>query len=170
MRQGLAAVVVGLLGTWVSAASAQTQPAQGGVTFQPQLGQAPQPFQPPQGELALLTGSANPEFARKIAKALGVKLTPCEAHYFSEGNVFVRILENVRGRDCFIIQGVHQPVNDNFVELLFWIDALRRASAQHCAVTGAHIQQHRAPAGECRSVLPFRWKLHTPVIAQQPHP
>ncbi len=97
----------------------------------PSAGPRPQPFQPPQGELALLTGSANPEFARKIAKALGVKLTPCEAHYFSEGNVFVRILENVRGRDCFIIQGVHQPVNDNFVELLFWIDALRRASAQH---------------------------------------
>ncbi len=53
---------------------------------------------------------------------------------FSEGNVFVQIQENVRGRDTFIIQGVHYPVNDNFVELLFWIDALKRASAQQVTV------------------------------------
>ncbi len=94
-------------------------------------GPRPQSFQPPQGELSLLAGSANPQLARRIAEALGVRLTPCEAHYFSEGNVFVRILENVRGRDCYIIQGNHNPVNDNFMELLFWIDALKRASAQH---------------------------------------
>lgn len=89
-----------------------------------------QPFQPPQGELSILAGSANPVFAQRIADALGVALTPSEAHYFSEGNVFVRVLENVRGRDCYVIQGIHHPVNDNFVELLFWIDALKRASAQ----------------------------------------
>ena len=83
----------------------------------------------PLGDLAILAGSANPVFARRIADALGVRLTPCEAQIFSEGNVFVRILENVRGRDTFVIQGVHRPVNDNFVELLFWIDALKRASA-----------------------------------------
>lgn len=77
-----------------------------------------------------MAGSANPQLARKIADCLGVPLTPCEAHYFSEGNVFVRVLENVRGRDCYVIQGTHQPVNDNFMELLFWIDALKRASAQ----------------------------------------
>jgi ribose-phosphate pyrophosphokinase len=86
-------------------------------------------FQPPQGELKIVAGSANPEFSKKIAAALGVALTPCEAHYFSEGNVFVRVLENVRGRDCYVIQGTHHPVNDNFMELLFWIDALKRASA-----------------------------------------
>ena len=87
-------------------------------------------FQPPQGDLAILAGSANPILARDIAKQLGVGLVPSQAQYFSEGNVFVRVLENVRGRDVFVIQGVHHPVNDNFVELLFWIDALRRASAQ----------------------------------------
>lgn len=89
-----------------------------------------QPFQPAQGDLAILAGSGNPVFAQKIANSLGVRLIPSQAQIFSEGNVFVRILENVRGRDTFIIQGVHQPVNDNFVELLFWIDALKRASAQ----------------------------------------
>ncbi|MBC7965814.1 MAG: ribose-phosphate diphosphokinase, partial [Fuerstia sp.] len=81
------------------------------------------------GDLAILAGSGNPQFAKRIADSVGVKLTPCEAQIFSEGNVFVRILENVRGRDTFVIQGVHRPVNDNFVELLFWIDALKRASA-----------------------------------------
>ena len=89
-----------------------------------------QPFQSAQGDLAILAGSGNPLFAGKIADALGVQLTPCQAQVFSEGNVFVRILENVRGRDTFVVQGVHRPVNDNFVELLFWIDALMRASAQ----------------------------------------
>lgn len=88
-------------------------------------------FQAPQGDLAVLAGSGNPEFASRISAELGVPLTPCQAQVFSEGNVFVRILENVRGRDTFVIQGVHRPVNDNFVELLFWIDALKRASAQH---------------------------------------
>ncbi|MBL4886825.1 MAG: ribose-phosphate pyrophosphokinase [Planctomycetaceae bacterium] len=93
-------------------------------------GPRPLSFQPPQGELAILAGSANPEFARAIAQEMGYPLTPTETHTFSDGNVFVRILENVRGRDCYIIQGVHHPVNENFMELLFWIDALKRASAQ----------------------------------------
>jgi ribose-phosphate pyrophosphokinase len=89
-----------------------------------------QPFQAPQGDLAVLAGSGNPRLAKAVARELGVALSPCRAHVFSEGNVFVQIQENVRGRDTFIIQGVHCPVNDNFVELLFWIDALKRASAQ----------------------------------------
>jgi ribose-phosphate pyrophosphokinase len=88
------------------------------------------PFQPAQGDLAILAGSGNPKLAHDIASALGVIVVPSQAQYFSEGNVFVRVLENVRGRDVFVIQGVHHPVNDNFMELLFWIDALRRASAQ----------------------------------------
>lgn len=89
------------------------------------------PFQAPQGDLAILAGSANPNLAKAIAEMLGVTLTPCEALYFSEGNVFVRVLDNVRGRDVYVIQGSHNPVNDNFMELLFWIDALKRASAQN---------------------------------------
>jgi ribose-phosphate pyrophosphokinase len=97
----------------------------------PQRGPRAQPFQAPQGDLAILAGSANPRFALAIAQALGVRLLNSEALYFSEGNVFVRIKENVRGKDTYIIQGVSQPVNDNFVELLFWIDALKRASAQN---------------------------------------
>ena len=80
--------------------------------------------------MAVLPGSGNPVLAQAIADCLDVPLVPCHAHIFSEGNVFVRVKENVRGRDVFVVQGVHYPVNDNFMELLFWIDALKRASAQ----------------------------------------
>lgn len=95
----------------------------------PISGPRPQIFQPTQGDLAILPGSGNPLLAQSIANRLGVSLVPCRAHTFSEGNVFVQIRENVRGRDVYIIQGVQKPVNDNFMELLFWIDALKRASA-----------------------------------------
>src|SRR5260370_6387689 len=59
-----------------------------------------------------------------------MELARSETHVFSEGNVFVRVLENVRRRDVLVVQGTDFPVNDNFVELLFGIDALRRARAQ----------------------------------------
>jgi len=96
----------------------------------PRPGPRLQPFQAPQGDLTILAGTGNPQLAARIAAELGVSLLPSEAPRFSEGNVFVRVLENVRGRDVYVIQGVHLPVNDNFMELLFWIDALKRASAQ----------------------------------------
>jgi len=96
----------------------------------PKSGPRPQIFQPTSGDLAILPGSGNPLLAQAISTELGVNLVPCEAHTFSEGNVFVKVSENVRGRDVFVMQGVHKPVNDNFMELLFWVDALRRASAE----------------------------------------
>ncbi len=96
----------------------------------PRTGPRPQVFQPPQGDLAILAGSGNPQLAQSIADQLGVSLVPCRAMKFSEGNVFVQIRENVRGRDVFIVQGVQKPVNDNFMELMFWVDAIKRASAQ----------------------------------------
>lgn len=74
-------------------------------------------------------GSANPRLGRHICSALGRPPGKCEVMTFGEGNTFVRIGENVRGRDVFIVQGINFPVNDNFVELLFWIDAMKRASA-----------------------------------------
>jgi ribose-phosphate pyrophosphokinase len=64
-----------------------------------------------------------------IADYLACPLGASEVLRFSEGNLFVRVQENVRGRDAFIVQGTAYPANDNFMELLFWIDALKRASA-----------------------------------------
>jgi len=83
----------------------------------------------PYGELKIFAGSASRDLGRLVCDQLGVELSASETKLFSEGNVFVRVLENVRGRDVYIIQGTEFPVNDNFMELLFWIDAFKRASA-----------------------------------------
>lgn len=80
-------------------------------------------------EIAVIVGSASQELGKNICKHLGIDPTASEVITFSEGNTFVRILENVRGKDTYVIQGVNYPVDRNFMELLFWIDALKLASA-----------------------------------------
>ena len=80
-------------------------------------------------EFLLFAGSASPRLGQAIAEYLGRELGASETLRFSEGNLFVRVLDNVRGRDVFLVQGTAFPANDNFMELLFWIDALKRASA-----------------------------------------
>jgi ribose-phosphate pyrophosphokinase len=80
-------------------------------------------------DVVVLAGSASQQLGQTIAAYLGCELGASEVMRFSEGNLFVRVRENVRGRDVFIVQGTAFPANDNFMELLFWIDALRRASA-----------------------------------------
>jgi ribose-phosphate pyrophosphokinase len=80
-------------------------------------------------DYVLLAGSASRHLGARIAESLGRRLGESEVVRFSEGNLFVRVGENVRGRDVFLIQGTAFPANDNFMELLFWIDALKRASA-----------------------------------------
>ncbi len=80
-------------------------------------------------DLLLFAGSASGRLAAEIADYLGLRISPSEVIRFSEGNLFVRVLENVRGREVFLVQGTVFPANDQFMELLFWIDALKRASA-----------------------------------------
>jgi ribose-phosphate pyrophosphokinase len=80
-------------------------------------------------DFVLLAGSASRKLGTAIAQYLGCPLGASETLRFSEGNLFVRVLENVRGRDVFLVQGTAFPANDNFMELLFWIDAIKRASA-----------------------------------------
>lgn len=80
-------------------------------------------------DFVLLAGSASRKLGAAIASYLGRELGASEMLRFSEGNLFVRVLENVRGRDVFLVQGTAFPANDNFMELLFWIDAIKRASA-----------------------------------------
>jgi ribose-phosphate pyrophosphokinase len=77
----------------------------------------------------LLAGSASRRLGVAIAEYLRCSLADSETLRFSDGNTFVRVLENVRGRNVFLVQGTGPPANDHFVELLFWIDALKRASA-----------------------------------------
>ena len=80
-------------------------------------------------ELKVFTGNAHPALAKAVTKYLDTPLGKCEVFQFSNENIFVRILENVRQRDTFVIQPVCSPVNNNLVELLIMLDALKRASA-----------------------------------------
>ncbi|MFC1871602.1 ribose-phosphate diphosphokinase [Chloroflexota bacterium] len=80
-------------------------------------------------ELKVFTGDAHPTLAQAVVEYLGIPLGQCEVFEFSNENIFVRILENIRQRDVFIIQPFSSPVNRNLVELLIMIDALKRASA-----------------------------------------
>ena len=83
----------------------------------------------PFDNLALFTGNANPELAARVAKHLGVPVGKAHVGRFSDDEVMVEIMENVRGRDVFIVQPTCNPANDNLMELLVMIDAMRRASA-----------------------------------------
>src|SRR6202167_5363869 len=80
--------------------------------------------------MKILAGNSNRPLAEAIAAYLGEPLTGCHVRRFADLEIFVEILENVRGRDAFIIQSTSYPANDNLMELLIMIDALRRASAQ----------------------------------------
>jgi ribose-phosphate pyrophosphokinase len=83
-----------------------------------------------QGKMKILAGNANPGLAESIAAYLGEPLTRCHVRRFADLEIYVEIMENVRGRDTFIVQSTSFPTNDNLMELLIMIDALRRASAQ----------------------------------------
>jgi len=81
-------------------------------------------------ELVLMAGNANRLLAQEIATILEMRLAAAEVSQFSDGEVFVQVNENVRGADVFVVQPTCAPVNQNLMELLIVIDALRRASAQ----------------------------------------
>jgi len=80
--------------------------------------------------MKLLTGNSNPPLAKSIADYLEIPLTEASVRRFADEEVFVEINENVRGEDVFVLQTTSYPANDNLMELLICIDALRRASAK----------------------------------------
>jgi ribose-phosphate pyrophosphokinase len=80
-------------------------------------------------EILVFGGSASPRLTASICRHLELEPGRAEVLRFSEGTLFVRVLQNVRGRNVYVVQSTVFPTNDNFMELLFWIDALRRASA-----------------------------------------
>src|SRR6202048_4872666 len=81
-------------------------------------------------ELQIFTGNSNPALAREVCEHLGVRLGEAEVGRFPDGEVLVEVRENVRGGDCFVLQSICTPPNDNLMELLLLMDALRRASAK----------------------------------------
>jgi ribose-phosphate pyrophosphokinase len=78
----------------------------------------------------LFSGSANPEFAKKVGDYLGMCVSDATLNKFSDGEISVQITQSVRGQDVYIIQPTCAPANDNLMELLIMIDALKRSSAK----------------------------------------
>jgi len=85
-------------------------------------------------DMLIFAGTGSPKLTARVCEYLQVTPAAGEVLRFSEGNLFVRINENVRGRHTYVVQSTVFPTNDNFMELLFWIDALRRASAESVTV------------------------------------
>jgi ribose-phosphate pyrophosphokinase len=83
----------------------------------------------PLERLMVFTGNANPRLAQEVAKHLNLSLGRVIAGKFSDGEVMVELLENVRGKDVFVLQSTCAPTNDNLMEMLVMIDALKRSSA-----------------------------------------
>src|SRR5215813_10946961 len=83
----------------------------------------------PLERMMVFTGNANPKLAQDVVKHLNISLGRAIVGRFSDGEVMVEILENVRGRDVFVLQSICSPTNDNLMELLVIVDALKRASA-----------------------------------------
>ncbi|NLY21284.1 MAG: ribose-phosphate pyrophosphokinase [Tissierellia bacterium] len=86
-------------------------------------------YQDATGEIKVLTGNANKKFVEDVCKSLNIKMSDCEVNHFSDGEISVNIKETVRGADVFVVQPTCSPVNDNLMEVLIIIDALKRASA-----------------------------------------
>ncbi|MGB1238597.1 MAG: ribose-phosphate pyrophosphokinase [Pseudomonadales bacterium] len=80
-------------------------------------------------QLMVFTGNANPELALKVVERLDIPMGQAHVARFSDGEVSIEVQENVRGKDVFIIQSTCAPTNDNLMELIVLVDALRRASA-----------------------------------------
>ncbi len=86
------------------------------------------------GEMLVFAGSGSPQLTAKICQTLAISVRIGEVVRFSDGNLMVRIGENVRGRHVYLVQSTAFPANDNFMELLFWIDAFKRSSAESVTV------------------------------------
>lgn len=105
-----------------------------------------------QGELKVISGTANKNLAAEVAKNLKVKLTPVDIHKFSDGEIYVRILESVRGSDVYIVQPTSPDANLNLMQLLITVDALKRSSPQRITAVipyfGYSRQDRKAKARE----------------------
>lgn len=89
-------------------------------------------------DMMVFSGNANPDLANSICEYLDIPLSKAEVRRFSDGEIFVEIGENVRGKDVYVIQPTSPPVNDHLMELVIMVDALRRASARRITAVLAY--------------------------------
>ena len=87
--------------------------------------------------MKLIAGNSNPQLAQAISDYLDVPLTQADVRRFSDNEIFVEIMENIRGEDCFFIQSTSFPANDHLMELLIAIDAMKRGSARRIDAASA---------------------------------
>src|ERR1041385_2190838 len=100
--------------------------------------------------MKLLAGNSNLPLARSISDYLEIELTEASVRRFADEEIFVEINENVRGEDVFVIQSTSYPANDNLMELLVTLDALKRASTRRATTVipyYGYARQDRKPAG-----------------------
>ena len=112
----------------------------------------------------IFTGRANPDLAREIAAHLNLPLGKINVGNFSDGEVMVEIMENVRGQEVFIIQPTCQPTADNFMELLVMIDAMRRASAKRVTAVIPYFGYARQDRRQRSARVPITAKVAAKMI------
>jgi ribose-phosphate pyrophosphokinase len=115
--------------------------------------------------MAVFTGSANPQLAHDIVRHLSVPLARSEVGRFSDGEIQVELMENVRGRDVFIVQPTCPPSNENIMELLFMVDACRRASAERITAVVPYFGYARQDRRPRAMRVPISAKLVANMIA-----
>ncbi|HEV2322251.1 MAG TPA: ribose-phosphate diphosphokinase [Gammaproteobacteria bacterium] len=109
--------------------------------------------------MMVFAGNANPQLAHKIAARLQLPLGKAQVSRFSDGEVAVELMENVRGRDVFIVQSTCPPTNDNLMELLVMADALRRASAWRITAVVPYFGYARQDRRQRAARVPITAKL-----------
>src|SRR5258708_11043148 len=96
--------------------------------------------------MKLVAGNSNPRLAEAIAQSLDVPLTKAQVKRFADNEAWVTIDENVRGEDVFVLQSTSYPANDNLMELLVCVDALKRASARRITAVKPYFRYARPDA------------------------
>ena len=118
------------------------------------------------GTVAVFSGNAHPELARNIARHLHVPLGRMSVGRFSDGEVSVEIMENIRGREVYLVQSTCPPVNDNLVELLVMTDAVKRASAAKVTALVPYFGYARQDRRPRASRVPITAKLVAKLIGK----
>jgi ribose-phosphate pyrophosphokinase len=116
-------------------------------------------------KMMVFTGNANPELAAKVTSKLHIPLGSADVGKFSDGEVAVEINENVRGKDVFVLQSTCAPTNDNLMELIVMIDALKRASASRITAVVPYFGYSRQDRRVRSSRVPISAKVVADMMA-----
>ena len=120
---------------------------------------------PDRSQMMLFAGNSNPELSRAVATHLQLPLGKANVGRFSDGEIMVEIAENVRARDVYVIQSICRPTNDNLMELLVLIDALRRASAASITAVLPYLGYSRQDRRPRSARVPITAKVVANMIA-----